>query len=177
MSTISSQLIVSSSALVEDLYNLAAKRTPSPRAQVWLGRGGVLLVAVVAAALAWEQNSTILDLVGFAWAGFGAAFGPVVLMSLFWRKLTNAGAISAMVVGAATVFLWQYTPWSDLYEIIPGFILGGRVGVVVSMITHRDNPEIDREFDETLRLVNHPEEADPAAAAKAAAGEAPAGTV
>lgn len=143
---------------------------------MWLGRGGVLLVAVVAAALAWEQNSTILDLVGFAWAGFGAAFGPVVLMSLFWRKLTNAGAISAMVVGAATVFLWQYTPWSDLYEIIPGFILGGLVGVVVSLITHRDNPEIDREFDETLRLVNHPEEADPAAA-KAAAGEAPAGTV
>ena len=177
MSTISSQLIVSSSALVEDLYNLAAKRTPSPRAQVWLGRGGVLLVALVAAALAWEQNSTILDLVGFAWAGFGAAFGPVVLMSLFWRKLTNAGAISAMVVGAATVFLWQYTPWSDLYEIIPGFILGGLVGIIVSLATHRENPEIDREFDETLRLVHHPEQADPAAAAKAAAGGTTPGTV
>ena len=177
MSTISSQLIVSSSALVEDLYNLAVKRTPSPSAQVWLGRGGVLLVALVAAALAWEQTSTILDLVGFAWAGFGAAFGPVVLMCLFWRKLTNAGAISAMVVGAATVFLWQYTPWSDLYEIIPGFILGGLVGIIVSLATHRENPEIDREFDETLRLVHHPEQADPAAAAKAAAGGTTPGTV
>ena len=177
MSTISSQLIVSSSALVEDLYNLAAKRTPTPRAQVWLGRGGVLLVALVAAALAWEQNSTILELLGFAWAGFGAAFGPVVLMSLFWRKLTNAGAISAMVVGAATVFLWQYTPWSDLYEIIPGFILGGLVGIIVSLATHRENPEIQREFDETLRLVHHPEQADPAAAAKAAAGGTTPGTV
>ncbi|MBS6029233.1 MAG: sodium/proline symporter PutP [Kocuria rhizophila] len=178
MSTISSQLIVSSSALVEDLYNLAVKRTPNPKTQVWLGRGGVLLVAVVAAGLAWQQNSTILDLVSFAWAGFGAAFGPVVLMSLFWRKLTHAGAISAMAVGAIVVFTWQYTPWSDLYEIVPGFVLGGLVGIVVSLLTHRENPEIDREFDETLRLVRHPEQADPAAAAQAAAaGDAPAGTL
>lgn len=170
MSTVSSQLIVSSSALVEDLYSLAVKKTPSPKTQVWLGRAGVLLVALVAAALAWEQNSTILDLVSFAWAGFGAAFGPVVLLSLFWRKLTNAGAIAAMVVGAVTVFTWGYTPWGDLYEIIPGFILGVVAAVIVSLLTYKHDPQIQREFDEAERLVNHPEEASPEAAAEASAG-------
>lgn len=177
MSTISSQLIVSSSALVEDLYGLAVKRAPSPRTQVWMGRGGVLAVAVVAAALAWKQNATILDLVGFAWAGFGAAFGPVILLSLFWRKLTNTGAIAGMLVGAVTVFTWGYTPWAELYEIIPGFVLGLLVAVIGSLATHKHDPEIEREFSEAERLVAHPEEASPEAAAEAAAGaQAPAGS-
>ena len=165
MSTVSSQLIVSSSALVEDLYGLASKKTPSPKAQVWMGRAGVLRVSVVAAALAWEQNATILELVSFAWAGFGAAFGPVVLLSLFWRKLTNTGAIAAMIVGAVVVFTWQYTPWSDLYEIIPGFVLGMLAAIIGSLATYKHDPAIQTEFDQAVRLVHHPEQADPAAVA------------
>ncbi|GAA4687906.1 MULTISPECIES: sodium/proline symporter PutP [Kocuria] len=165
MSTVSSQLIVSSSALVEDLYNLAAKKTPSPKAQVWMGRAGVLLVAIIAAALAWEQNATILELVGFAWAGFGSAFGPVVILSLFWRKLTNTGAITAMIVGAVTVFVWQYTPWSDLYEIIPGFFLGMLAAIVGSLATYKRDPEIEAEFDQAVRLANDPHQAPTEAAA------------
>ncbi len=159
MSTVSSQLIVSSSALVEDLYGLAVKKKPSNKAQVWMGRAGVLLVSVVAASLAWEQNATILELVSFAWAGFGSAFGPVVLLSLFWRKLTNTGAIAAMIVGAVVVFTWQYTPWSDLYEIIPGFFLGLLAAVVGSLATYKRDPEIEAEFDEAVRIVNNPGQA------------------
>ena len=105
MSTMSSQLIVCSSALVEDLYNIAGKKL-SPKREVALGRSGVLVVAVVASVLALNRDSSILDLVGFAWAGFGAAFGPIVLLSLYWRKLTSTGALAGMITGAATVFVW-----------------------------------------------------------------------
>src|SRR5690606_20285930 len=98
MSTISSQLIVSSSALVEDLYRVFRRTPPSDRSLVILGRVGVLGVTVVAALLALTPNDTILGLVSFAWAGFGAAFGPIILLSLFWRRLTNWGALAGMFV-------------------------------------------------------------------------------
>ena len=162
MSTVSSQLVVSSSALVEDLYKLTVKQTPSPRKQVWLGRAGVALVAVVAGALAWEQNNTILGLVAFAWAGFGAAFGPVVLLSLFWRRLTSTGAITGMVMGAVTVFAWTYSPWAELYEIIPGFLVCTVAAVLISLATYRRNEDVEREFDAAARLT-HAAEAEMAA--------------
>ena len=144
MSTVSSQLIVCSSALVEDLAKMALKREISPRQQIWLGRTGVLVVALVAMSLAWTQNDTILALVAFAWAGFGATFGPAVLLSLFWRRLTAPGAMLGMVAGAVVVFTWQYTPWSSLYEIIPGFAVNLLVAIGVSLFTNK--PEVDEEF-------------------------------
>ncbi|KHL19536.1 sodium/proline symporter [Mumia flava] len=153
MSTISSQLIVCSSALVEDLYKLAAKTPPAPRTLILLGRSCVLAVAVVAALLAIEPGDTILELVGFAWAGFGASFGPAILLCLFWRRLTNIGAAAGMVAGAVTVFAWD--AWgTDLYEIVPGFLVNLVVAVVVSLMTYRDNPEIDAEFDQAASLVD-----------------------
>lgn len=154
MSTVSSQLIVSSSALVEDLYKLTVKEAPSARKQVWMGRAGVAAVALVATMLAWQQNNTILGLVAFAWAGFGAAFGPIVILSLFWRKLTSLGAITGMALGAVTVFVWTVTPWADLYEIIPGFIACTVAAVAVSLATYRPSPEIDREFDAAAQLAH-----------------------
>jgi sodium/proline symporter len=154
MSTVSSQLIVSSSALVEDLYKLTVKRSPSERKQVWMGRAGVAAVALVAVFLAWEQNNTILGLVAFAWAGFGASFGPIVILSLFWRKLTDVGAITGMVLGAVTVFVWTVTPWADLYEIIPGFIVSLVSAVLVSKATYRRDDEVEREFDDAVRLTH-----------------------
>ena len=147
MSTISSQLIVSSSALVEDLYRIVG-RDASPKQLVVLGRLGVLLVAVTARLIALQQNSTILDLVGFAWAGFGAAFGPVVLLSLYWKKLSTAGALASMVTGAVVVFIWGNSALGDtLYEIVPGFAASLIVAVVVSLATHKPSSDIDAEFD------------------------------
>lgn len=158
MSTISSQLIVTSSALVEDLYQVFAKH-PSQRLLILLGRVCVLVVAVVAIVLAIVPNDTILGLVSFAWAGFGAAFGPIVLLSLFWRRLTNWGALAGMVVGAATVFIWDAIEKAggpelfSLYEIVPGFALNLVVAIVVSLATRRDDDEIDDEFTRTGSMV------------------------
>ncbi len=89
MSTISSQLLVTSSSLTEDLYKTFTKRSPSDKELVFLGRGAVLIVALIALALSWDQNSSILEIVSYAWAGFGAAFGPVMLISLYWRNMTK----------------------------------------------------------------------------------------
>ncbi|PPG31793.1 sodium/proline symporter PutP [Pseudoclavibacter sp. RFBB5] len=155
MSTISSQLIVCSSALVEDLFMVVAKKKPSAKTLVLAGRGAVLGVALVAGLLAINPSDSILALVGFAWAGFGAAFGPIILLSLYWKKLTNWGALAGMVAGAATVFIWSALG-TDLYEIIPGFILNLVVAVVVSLLTHKPgsatDTDVEREFAETGAL-------------------------
>ena len=120
-----------------------------------LGRSGVLLVAIVAAILALSPNDSILGLVSFAWAGFGASFGPIVILSLYWRRLTNWGAIAAMVVGAVTVFAWGAASGGifDLYELLPGFLFATITAVLVSLATYTNNDEIQREFTETGALL------------------------
>jgi sodium/proline symporter len=161
MSTISSQLIVTSSALVEDLYKMVVNKKASDQQLVFLGRMAVLLVAVVAAALAFKQDNTILDLVAYAWAGFGASFGPIILLSLFWKKITNWGALSGMIVGAVTVIVWKNGDLGkvlfgeSLYEIVPGFLLNLLVAVIVSLLTYKKNEEIEKEFTESVRLLKH----------------------
>lgn len=155
MSTVSSQLIVCSSAFVEDLYKLLGWKT-SQRALLMLGRACVLVVAIIATILALNPDGTILDLVAFAWAGFGASFGPAILLCLFWRRLTNWGALAGMVVGAATVFLWSsFGPQIfgvTLYEIVPGFVANVLVAVVVSLLTKQPASEVVREFDTAAEL-------------------------
>lgn len=155
MSTISSQLIVTSSALIEDLYKAVIKTDASDKQYVFLGRMAVLIVSLVAMAFAWAKTNTILKLVSFAWAGFGASFGPVILLSLYWKKITNIGAIAGMIFGAVTVMIWGNIDvlTGTIYEIVPGFILNLIVTIVVSLMTYKENPEISREFDETLRLL------------------------
>lgn len=155
MSTISSQLIVTSSALIEDLYKAVFKSDASDARYVFLGRLSVLIVSIVALILAWAKNATILKLVSFAWAGFGGSFGPIILLSLYWRKITAIGALSGMVVGAIIVLVWGNTPalTGTLYEIVPGFILNLIVTVVVSNMTFKENKEIESEFDETIKLL------------------------
>lgn len=156
MSTISSQLIVTSSALVEDLYKIAVKRDASPKSMVMLGRLGVLVVSVISILIALDRNASILDLVGFAWAGFGAAFGPTILLALYWRRLTTAGALSGMIAGAAVAFLWGTFEMpgvlGDVYEIIPGFLINLLLTVVVSRLTYKPSAEIDAEFDDAARI-------------------------
>ncbi|PYF96816.1 sodium/proline symporter [Georgenia satyanarayanai] len=154
MSTVSSQLIVCSSAFVEDLYRIVRKDA-SPRNLVVLGRAAVLAVAVVATLLALDPDDTILGLVAFAWAGFGASFGPAILLSLFWRRLTTWGALAGMVTGAVTVILWkQLGPeilGTTLYEIVPGFLANLAVAVVVSRLTYHRDEEVEREFTEAAQ--------------------------
>ena len=155
MSTISSQLIVTSSALIEDLYKAIIKSDADDKTYVLYGRLAVLFVAIVAFILSWEQNDTILKLVSFAWAGFGAAFGPVILLSLYWRKLTSQGALWAMITGAIVVIIWGNVKvlTGTLYEIVPGFALSLLVAILVSNLTYRPNKEIEQEFTESLEML------------------------
>jgi sodium/proline symporter len=157
MSTISSQLIVTSSALTEDLFRLV-KRNVTDKELVFLGRLSVLIVTVVAAAMTWVQSDTILALVAHAWAGFGASFGPVVFLGLFWKKMTNWGAIAGMAAGAITVLVWpniDFQSWlDDLYEMVPGFLLNLVFIYIVSLLTYKPNEQIESEFKESLRRLH-----------------------
>ena len=153
MSTLSSQLIVCSSALVEDLYGIFSSKKLSAAKSLWLGRAGVAIVALVAGALAWNPNSSILQLVAFAWAGFGSAFGPTVLLSLYWRKLTTQGALASMITGAVVAFAWGQSPMkSVLYEMVPGFASAMLVAIIISLVTYKKNQGIDEEFDRAVEL-------------------------
>ena len=156
MSTLSSQLVVCSSALVEDLYGVFVKKKLSANQSLWLGRAGVAIVAVIATLMALDKNNSILSLVEFAWAGFGSAFGPIVILSLYWRKLTLPGAVSGMVVGAVVTFFWRQvfnlTETIEVYEMIPGFFLAFLVTVVVSLSTYQKNDKIEQEFEEAANL-------------------------
>ena len=129
MSTVSSQLLVSSSSLAEDFYRLLLNREASQKTLVLVGRIAVVLVGAVAALIAGDPDSEVLGLVANAWAGFGAAFGPLMILSLTWPRMTGAGAVSGLVVGAATVIIWislglnaSFLGGPGVYEIIPGFI-------------------------------------------------------
>ncbi len=156
MSTISSQLLVTASALVEDLFKAAARKLYPDQTYVLLGRLAVLSVSLVAAAMAWEQNDTILGLVAFAWAGFGASFGPTVLLSLYWRKFTAAGAVSGMIVGAVIVGFWGSASGGvfELYEILPGFIGNALVAWSVSRLTYKPDERVQKDFTESARLAS-----------------------
>ena len=149
MSTISSQLLVTSSSMTEDIYRTFFKAHATPRNMLIMSRLSVLVVAIVAFLLALNPKESILGLVGNAWAGFGAAFGPLVILSLLWKRTTAIGALAGMVVGGATVLLWVYVPhnYKDVYEIIPGFLLSFLTTVVVSLLNKPVSEEIQQEFD------------------------------
>ncbi|MED1914815.1 sodium/proline symporter PutP [Brevibacillus sp. DP1.3A] len=150
MSTISSQLLVTSSSLTEDIYKTFFKRSATDKELVTIGRLSVLLVSVVAFLLALNKNDTILDLVGYAWAGFGASFGPVILLSLYWKRMNKWGALAGMVAGALTVIIWtRFDVLKDfLYEMVPGFAISLLAIVVVSHLTSKPSNEVTAQFDE-----------------------------
>jgi len=137
MSTADSQLLVSSSALAEDFYRALLRRQASQGELVAVQRGAVLAVALVATVLAMDPDSRVLALVAYAWAGFGAAFGPVVILALFWERLNASGALAAMLSGGVTVLVWGRLEggWFDLYELVPGFVAAMAAGVVGSLAT------------------------------------------
>lgn len=146
MSTLSCQLLVCSSAITEDLYKAFFRKKASQRELVWVGRLMVLLVALIAIALAANPENRVLGLVSYAWAGFGAAFGPVVLISVMWSRMTRNGALVGMLIGAITVIVWKQYGWFNLYEIIPGFIFASIAIVVVSLMGRSPSQIIQTRF-------------------------------
>jgi sodium/proline symporter len=147
MSTISSQLLVTSCSLTEDIYHTFLRKKANDTELVLVGRFSIVAVALLAIFLAHNRDSSILSLVSNAWAGFGAAFGPVVLLSLFWARMTRQGALAGIVVGASAVLFWIYgdftinnqTPSDYIYEIVPGFFAGVIAIVTVRLLTKSEH--------------------------------------
>jgi len=148
MSTLSAQLLVCSSSLTQDIYKTFLRSEASQRELVWFGRAMVLAVALIALWLAADPDSRVLGMVSYAWAGFGAAFGPVVILSLLWKRMTRNGALVGMIVGAVTVLVWKQYGWFGLYEIVPGFILGMGAIVAVSLAGAEPSTRVREIFDE-----------------------------
>lgn len=149
MSTISSQLLVTSSALTEDFYKTFLHKEASDKQLVLIGRGAVLAIAVIGTFLAWNPSATILSLVGYAWAGFGSAFGPIILLSLYWKRMTKQGALAGIISGAVTVILWVQLNFSDtLYEMVPGFFTSLLFAVIVSLLTKQPVNAVKEEFND-----------------------------
>lgn len=150
MSTISSQLLVTASSVTEDFYKTFFRRNATDKELVLVGRLAVLAVALIGMSLSLYPNDTILGLVGYAWAGFGSAFGPVILLSLYWKRMTKWGALAGMVTGAATVLVWANVPGlSDLlYEMIPGFFLSLLAVIIVSLFTKKPERAVRKKFDD-----------------------------
>jgi SSS family solute:Na+ symporter/sodium/proline symporter len=162
MSTISSQLLVSSSSLTEDFYKTFVRRSASQKELVLIGRLSVLAVSIIAIILAFDRSASILSLVSNAWAGFGAAFGPIILLGLFWRRFNRQGALAGMITGAVAVLAWIYLPIEvagkslpeHLYEIVPGFILASAAAVGVTLLTSAPSKEIMDRHDEMTAMMD-----------------------
>ena len=148
MSTLSCQLLVCSSALTEDFYRAFLRPKASQQELVWNGRIMVMLVSVVSIIIAFNPNNKVLSLVAYAWAGFGAAFGPVILLSLIWKRMTRNGALAGIFVGAVTVILWKTCLDSlGIYEIIPGFIFCAIAIIVVSLLGKKPTETMTTQFE------------------------------
>ena len=149
MSTADSQLLVSAAALTSDLYKPFFRRAASEQELIWTGRVAVLVIAMIGLVLAWDPERKILDLVAYAWAGFGAAFGPTLILSLYWRRMNRYGALAGIIVGGLTVVIWKQLSGGlfDIYEIVPGFIFSMLSIVVISLLTHTPEKAVLLDFD------------------------------
>lgn len=124
-----------------------------PKELLWFGRSMVLAVSLISIIMAMDPESLVLSLVSYAWAGFGAAFGPVIIMGLWWKRMNRQGALAGMITGAATVLIWHQFAWFGLYEIVPGFVLGIVAIVVASLLTKEPDEEMRKTFDEVVAAV------------------------
>lgn len=150
MSTADSQLLVSSSALAEDFYKQLINKNASQKEIVNVGRFAVIAISIIALVLAMNPNSSVLGLVSYAWAGFGAAFGPAILLSLFWRNMNRNGALAGIIVGGVTIVVWKQLHGGifDLYEIVPGFIFSTLAIIVFSLLSGAPEKQVTDTFDE-----------------------------
>lgn len=152
MSTSDSQLLAASSSASENILGGLFRFNLSETAKMVVARITLVVISIIAVVIAWDSNSSVFGIVSFAWAGFGAAFGPVVLLSLFWKRSNKYGAIFGMIAGGAMVFIWKYVIADlndilNIYELLPAFIAGLIVNIVVSLLTKKPEKEIIEEFD------------------------------
>lgn len=144
MSTADSQLLVSSSALAEDFYKQLIRPQATSQEVVMIGRIGVVVLSLIALFLALNPDSSVLGLVSYAWAGFGAAFGPVLVLSLYWKRMNRNGALAGIIVGGVTIVIWKQLSGGlfELYEIVPGIIFASIAIVLVSLITKAPEQQV-----------------------------------
>ena len=158
MSTADSQLLAAASSVTQDLLQDTFKLKISDKVAMIIARAAVIVIGIIAIVWAREEGS-VFTIVSFAWAGFGAAFGPTMLLSLFWKKSTKYGAIAGMICGGAMVFIWKYCVRPiggifDLYELLPAFICGIVINIIVSLLTQKAEAKnlelISKEFDSVV---------------------------
>lgn len=157
MSTADSQLLAAASSVSQDLLQGFFRIKMSSKTAMLAARLTVIGIAIISVFLAWDPNSSVFRVVSFAWAGFGAAFGPTVLFALFWKRSNKWGALAGMVSGGAMVFIWKYLiapmggAWS-IYELLPAFIVASVAIVVVSLATAKPDAEIGQVFDQVKNM-------------------------
>ena len=161
MSTADSQLLAAASSISQNLVQESFRVKMSQKASMWLARISVIVISVIAIFLAKNPNSSVFGIVSFAWAGFGAAFGPVVLCALFWKRANKYGAISGMITGGVMIFFWKFVirrffagTVLDIYELLPAFLLALAVIIVVSLATSKPEKDITDTFDCVKAEVN-----------------------
>ena len=152
MSTADSQLLAASSAASENIIGGLFKIKLDEKAEMIVARLTLIIISVIGVVIAWDANSSVFGIVSFAWAGFGAVFGPLMLLSLFWKRTNRYGAIAGMVVGGVMVFVWKYLIAKlggvfDIYELLPAFIIGLVVNVVVSLLTPAPEQSVVDDFE------------------------------
>ncbi len=159
MSTADSQLLAAASSVSQNLLQETFGIKMSQKTSMWVARISVIAISVIAIFLAWDSNSSVFRIVSFAWAGFGGAFGPVVLCALFWKRTTKTGAVSGMIVGGITVFIYKWARTNlfagtvfDIYELLPAFIIATVVIIVVSLLTKKPEKEITDTYDNVIKL-------------------------
>ncbi len=159
MSTSDSQLLAASSSMSENILKGVFRVKMNEKSSMLAARAVLLVIAVLGVILAWDQNSSVFSIVSFAWAGFGAAFGPVMLASLFWKRTNKYGALAGLVVGGVMIFIWKFAvrPMGgafDIYELLPAFICALIAIIVVSLATPAPSKEITDEFDAVKAELN-----------------------
>ena len=163
ISSSDSYLLIASSAFAKNIYEKSpkaakfytslTKKDADDKAVMWVSRVALLIISIIGIAIAWDEDSVIFDIVSFAWSGFGATFGPIMLFSLFWKRTSYPGAIAGMVSGAGMVFFWKlflkptFGGIFSIYELMPAFIFSAIVIVVVSLLTKKPSAEIEDEFE------------------------------
>ena len=157
MSTSDSQLLAASPAVSSDILGAFRKDSSNKNGSMAAARITLLVISVVAAFIARNPDSSVFAIASFAWAGFGAAFGPVVLFSLFWKRTNKWGALAGMVCGGSMVFIWKYLIrplggiW-NIYELLPAFLIACAAIVIVSLLTPKPSKEIEEEFDRVAQM-------------------------
>ena len=155
ISSSDSYLLISTSAISENIFHGIFKKNATDKQVMWVSRIAMAVITIVAMVIAWDSNSTIFGITSFAWAGFGATFGPLMLFSLFWKRTTYAGAISGMLSGGIMVFVWKLLlkPLGGVfavYELLPAFIISSLVIFIVSLVTKKPSEQIEEDFAATM---------------------------